>query len=192
MLSGQDLEPAVRRRIEAISAEAARATTLISTLQAYARADRDMSPSVDLSAVVDRAVGLRVAALRRERIVLNVDVASRRNALVPGPSTRLLQIVLDVLLEAERVLKGTTTPVIAVRVESLAGTVVVRVNASANDLAIDDASSTERSGLLTADAQLWAASRLAERAGGTVTVVSAAGSCEWTLTVPAAAPASIS
>src|SRR5262245_55502684 len=102
MLSTQALDPAVQRRIQAISTETARATSLISALQAYTRAERDLSPTVDLGAIVDRAVGLRAAALRRERISISIDAASRRPAPVPGPGARLLQIVLDLLLEIGR------------------------------------------------------------------------------------------
>jgi len=186
MLRAQDLEPAIQRRLEAISAQTGRATSLISTLQAYARADRDPSPTVDLGAIVDSAVGLRAAALRRERISVSVDAASRRAAPVAGPGARLLQIVIDVLLQAELVLKGRPAPAITVRVEPLDGSSVVRVNASASDLMVNDVVSTEEAaGALTAGAQLWAARYLAERVGGSVTAAVAPGSCEWTLAVPA-------
>lgn len=190
MLSAQALDPAVQRRIEAIGAETARATSLIGTLQAYARAERDLSPTVDLGAIVDRAVGLRAAALRRERISVSIDAASRRPAPVPGPGARLLQIVLDLLLEGERVLKGRAAAAMTVRVEPLEGSSVVRVIASASDLVGKEGSLPEESaGALTSGAQLWAARYLAERAGGSVTATMAPGSCEWILSVPAKAPA---
>ena len=187
LLRAKGLEPAVQRRIDAISAETARASSLISTLQAYARSERDPAPTVDLAAIADRAVGLRTAALRRERTTVEVDSSSQRPLLVAGSGSRLLQILINLLLEAERSLRGKTAPRIVVRFEAEAGVAVVRVNAAASDLAAVEASPEEHaSALLTADAQLWTARHLAERAGGSVTVAAAEGTRDWMFAVPAA------
>lgn len=192
LLRAKELEPAVQRRIDAISAETARASSLISTLQAYARADRDPAPLVDLAAIADRAVSLRAAALRRERIAIDLDAISRRPVPVAGPGSRLLQILIDLLLEAERALQGRSAARITVSCESQAGTATVRVSGAASDLhAAEGSPQGVASVALTTDAQLWSACHLAERAGGSVTVASAEGTRDWTLSVPAAAPSTI-
>ena len=190
LLSAKGLEPAAQRRIEAISAETARATSLIHLLQSYVRAERDPSPVVDLWTVVDRAVSLRTAALRRLGITVGVATGTRHPATVAGPGTRLLQVVLDLLLEAERVVSGRRTPNLSVTVETGMESCAVRVKASAGDLVAADATAEVKAeDALTVDAQLWAAAYLADRVGGRVGVESADGHCEWTFSLPAAVPA---
>jgi signal transduction histidine kinase len=191
LLSTKELEPAVQRRIEAISAETARATSLIGALQSYVRAERDPSPVVDLWTVADRAVGMRAAALRRLRMTLKVE-GDRFPAPVAGPGSRLLQVALDLLLEAERVLRGSPMATIRVSVEARGQSFALRVTAAASE--ITEAYPTVEpgaEGALTADAQLWIAGYLAERAGGSVSAASADGHCEWTVTVPAVVPAKV-
>jgi C4-dicarboxylate-specific signal transduction histidine kinase len=186
MLGTTGLQPDVQRRIDAISAETARATSLISALQAYVHADRDPVPVIDLWTVVDRAVSMRSAALRRLRITLIVKGDGRSPAPVAGPGSRLLQIALDLLLEAERLLRGRSGPTISVTVDAAGESFALRVSA-AGDITEQQVAEARAEDVLTADAQLWTASSLAKRVGGSVTVASTNGNCDWTLSMPAAA-----
>ncbi len=185
LLKTSALDPAAQRRVDTIGAEAVRASLLINALQAYVRGERDPSPVVDLSAVTAKAVGLRTAALKRERIGVEVEPATGRPVMVPGPGSRLLQILLNLLLEAERVLQGKPTPRISVRVETGAKGSSVSVRALAAGSSANSGME-ERAANLPADAQLWTARYLAEQAGASLTASAAAGEWSWTLTVPAA------
>ena len=184
LLGTKELDPVTLRRVSSIGAEANRASTLIHTLQAYARAERDATPLIDLRLVVVKAVGLRTASLRRERIV--VEQAVPDNAvLVAAPGSRLLQILLNLLLEAERALHGAKSAKITLRIDTRPGESAVVVHASAAEWQATDASAGERPlGGLTDGAQLWVARYLAEQAGGNVAVTSATGERDWTLTLP--------
>jgi signal transduction histidine kinase len=186
LLAAKEVDHEVHRRIASIAVEAARASSLLATLQAYVRRDRDLSPTVDLSALVSQAVSLRAAALRRERIAVDFDPTSLRPIHVQGPGHRLLQIVIDLLLEGERVLSRRKTAKITVRVEASPTTAIVRVTASPGDVDEATGSDGKAAGALTDDALLWAAGHLAEQAGGSVAVADA--NRELVFTVPLASP----
>ena len=97
---------------------------------------------------------------------------------------------IDLLLEAERVLGGRTAPTIGVNIEAAGESFALRVTAAASDLTeVYPAAEGRSADVLIADSQLWAASYLAQLAGGSVRVDFSNGTCEWTFTVPAAVPA---
>ena len=116
LLERRDLEPAVRRRVQAIREQAAAAAATINRLLAYSRAEPGTPGPIDVSQVVSAAVAMRRASLSRARIA--IDVAS-----VPEPcwavadGGRTLQALLDVLLAAEAMARHRPNARVLLRVE---------------------------------------------------------------------------
>jgi signal transduction histidine kinase len=190
LLEARDLDPAVRRRIEVVRTEAARASTTINRLLSYAREPRVPGQTRDLRPFVESAVEMRMASASRRRIVLTYDRRETRPCLVVVDGRAALQIVLDLLLTAETQVAGHRNARVTVALERTAEDVVVRVAASSDG---DGGGAAKAAGdaateALTSDLQMWVAAHLAARHHAVVSVARMTGGCELTLTVPAVQP----
>src|SRR5437868_2293054 len=73
LLDAPDVEPAVRRRVDAIRSEAARAATVLNQFLTYARSTPADLGSIDVAELVGTAVVLRAASARRLRINISTE-----------------------------------------------------------------------------------------------------------------------
>lgn len=130
---------AVTRRTTSIVAQAGQATGALQALAAFAR-NPDSSGGhgdrVRPRAIADQAVALHLHALRKARIAVTVEGAEVDCA---GSAGRVLQVLLNLIVNAEQVLAGRTGAALAVRVTATAEAVLVAVEDNGPGLASDQA-----------------------------------------------------
>jgi signal transduction histidine kinase len=189
LLEGRDLDPAVRRRVEVIRAEAARASTTINRLLSYVREPRVPGQPRDLRPFIESAVEMRMASASRRRIVLTFDARETRPCLVVVDGRAALQMLLDLLLTAEDTVAGARNARVAVSAERTADDVVVRIAATSDGGAPAKVEGDAATRQLTSDLQMWTAVHLAAQHHATVSSARNGNGCALTLTVPAALPA---
>ncbi len=185
LLEARDLDPAVRRRVEIIRAESAKAAEIINRLLSYARAPRQPAQRLDIWPLVDAAVGMRMASAGRNLIALSVERQDSASIWIAVEGSKALQAILDLLLIAEDRVAGRQRARLVVRVIAEGAVVGVQIASESDEVereALDDTAGLQ--GLMNA-AQLWAASRIAAAQGGRVAVEGRT----LTLYLPAAAAA---
>lgn len=104
----QEPGPAAQRRIAMISTQTGRAAAMLDRLVAYARVDAADRQVQDLAALVDTALALRDFSLHRARIAVTIHRAVPPPCRAVVARARILQVFLNVLLNAERALESQT------------------------------------------------------------------------------------
>lgn len=189
LLEARDLDPAVRRRVETIRVEAAKAAGTINRLLTYAQSGAAPVQSLDLWPIVERSVEMRLASAGRRRIALSIDRRDPTPCLALVDGVRVQQAVLDLLLAAEDHLGCRRNARIVVRAEREGDTAMVCLNASSEGDAgdsRDDDHQASSADALTRGMQVWAAAHLAEAQRGRVTLTTSDQVLTLTLSVPAA------
>jgi two-component system, NtrC family, C4-dicarboxylate transport sensor histidine kinase DctB len=163
--------PIVVRRAEIIRAQALRASALLADVLAFSRTVAEVTV-VDLGDVATHAVEMRKYACGKARIDVRADVESAGIVVRANP-LRILQIVLNLLINAEQAVAGCVGAAIVVRVANADGEVTLSVEDNGpgwRDVPIDDLvfnapvhveRSPPRLGI-----GLYVAARLAELEGG--------------------------
>jgi C4-dicarboxylate-specific signal transduction histidine kinase len=103
----------VIRRGQTIGAQAERATIALAELAAFAKDAADHSETVGLRDLAQRAMTMRSHSLSKLRVPVVVD---GEEVKVRGSSRRLLQIVLNLIVNAEQALAGAQAPQLRVAV----------------------------------------------------------------------------
>ena len=120
-----DSPTAVLRRADIIGSQAQRAAGLLSDVLAFSR-ESPGTERVDLRDMVNRALGMRQYALGRARIEARVDLCLDE-AVVRANPRRLLQMVLNLTLRAERAVSGEPGAFVSMSVVNQRGDVVLVV-----------------------------------------------------------------
>jgi C4-dicarboxylate-specific signal transduction histidine kinase len=187
LAAGADEE--VRRRGLAIRSQAGRATTILNELMAFTRDSSDRSQRLPVRPVIERALALRRYSLPKFGIKSSLD--GEETAL--GNSRYLLQIVLNVLINAEQALAGRPGGRIAIEIARSAEPVLVTISDNGPGLSAEAAVRLFRPHENAADPLgrlgigLTVSKSLAERQGGALSFAAGnAGGCAFTLTLPAA------
>jgi nitrogen-specific signal transduction histidine kinase len=190
LLEARDLEAPIRRRVEAIHAEATRAAAAIERLVAYLQADPRPSHAIDLSALVESAVTMRTSSAGRRRIVMSIERADANLPRARADSARTLQILLDLLLEAEARVVQRDDARIRVHVGCEPAGLAVTIAATAEPHAGVHEQHAERSSPLatavTRDMQRWVARSLAAAQDGSVDAQESDAGVTFVLRLPAA------
>ena len=100
----QDLPEEVRSRIQKIGGQIDRAGGVVRQVLGYTRDEGGEAQPVDLSTVVDRALALRRYRLGRAGIEVAWDRPVSRRPIVRGIEQHLLQILLNLIVNAEEAL----------------------------------------------------------------------------------------
>jgi C4-dicarboxylate-specific signal transduction histidine kinase len=100
-----EMGEAEQRRIHTISAQTGRAAMALDRLSAYSRGDRAALQVVDLSELAETAVALRDYTLHGARVAVTIERAAPPYRASVSRS-RILQVFLNVLLNAEEALKN--------------------------------------------------------------------------------------
>src|SRR5262245_20678225 len=125
------LDEATERRTKSIAAQAARAATAVDQLLGYARDAPSGIQAIDVHDVCSLALAFRSMSLGRARIAASLTRDDPQSSPVRADRRLVLQLVLDLLLTAERQLSGRTGASIAVRVGCEEKDTVVVIDASA-------------------------------------------------------------
>ena len=189
MAGGGSAENITRRGL-AIGEQARRATGTLSELTQFVRDANDAPQRVGLRMVAERALALRQHALRKAKI----DAAVEGDEVLALANPRhVLQIVLNLLLNAEAALNGRSPAILRLTTARQDGTATMTLTDSGNGIAADRHATLfaapeaydglpDRLGI-----GLFVSSALAGKNGGRLSYAPAAGGgAAFTLGLPAA------
>jgi C4-dicarboxylate-specific signal transduction histidine kinase len=112
----------VQVRGRAIAAQARRASTLLTDLSTFARDARDRMEPTGLKVVASRALTMRQHALTKIRVTATVQGDER---MVMANPRQLLQIALNIIVNAERALAPVDAPALLVALDTDGGYAVL-------------------------------------------------------------------
>jgi len=192
LLEDVALPEQARVRIGRIRTQHDRAAMVVQNLVAFSRERPEGTARVSLRDLLTRAVGLRAYAAGRAGLQLDLAMPEGRPLLVMGNLMELQQAVLNLIANAEQALAGSAGGVIRVGVTEEAGGLAVRI--SDNGPGVPEALRervfeplfTTRPRTEAVGLGLAAASRIAARAGGTLSLEPAAQGASFVLWLPAA------
>lgn len=180
----------IRKRTEVISEHAHRVSTLLGGARDLAKfSPRQAGQATDVRAVVVRALELRKHALGRAQVKVSTDIGDVPRAVMLN-ARPALQVVLNLLLNAEQALRGRQNATIAVSLSRENHDVVLTIADNGPGLTEDspnrfalclDPDASPRLGLGLSAAQ-W----MCQRDGGQLDVRSRQGGTVATLRLPAA------
>jgi C4-dicarboxylate-specific signal transduction histidine kinase len=183
----------VRRRGLAIRTHANRATAILTELMAITRDASELSQRLSLRALVQRALALRRYSLTK--LGIRTSVEGDDEAALGNPRY-VLQILLNVLINAEQALFGRSDGRLIIRIVRSDERALLTLEDNGPGLSAD----VERRLFLPQLAGqpeglgigLSVSKEMAERQGGTLTFASApGGGCVFTLALPAAGAAAL-
>lgn len=188
----KDLTEGTRRAVDRIQQQTSRAAETLNELMQFARDTQSVPGHLSLRTVAAKAIGLRSFSARRAGLTLSFDETSTATAMVRGRPGQLLQLVLNLIMNAEQALQGRAggSIVLAVSESTDAVTLTVADNGPGVPPALSDRLFEPfASGHLAPDTHglgLAAARAIARQHGGDVVVESAAGGCRAILSLPKA------
>jgi two-component system C4-dicarboxylate transport sensor histidine kinase DctB len=184
--------PSAVRALERIQSQTARAAAAMQEVMQFARARDAVSARVSLREVVTQAVALRAYQVRSAGLTIEFPAADAPAGTVTGPRMQLLQVVLNLIMNAEQALHKADKGVIRIALTEAAGaaTVTVADNGPGIPAAVADtlfeAFATSHPVPDTPGLGLTVARIIVERLGGRVTLEQDASGCRATLQLPLA------
>jgi two-component system C4-dicarboxylate transport sensor histidine kinase DctB len=115
------------RRVRSVGTQARNASALLEQLQKFSQTGTGGSGRVPLPEIAQRAVDLRRYSLKRLRIDTTIDPPGDGDLSVAASERVLLQIVLNLIFNAEQALAGRASPRIWLRTRRHAGAVELTV-----------------------------------------------------------------
>jgi signal transduction histidine kinase len=176
-----DLDSVTARRAESIATQAERAAATIDRLVSYARDEQGVPQRIDMRVLAGNAIALRTVTLSRRRIAATLTASDENPYWAAVDPQAAMQLLLNLLLAAERDLSGQPTATIDVRLSRGARTIEIEVCEQASAWAARPQSDTP----LGFTVSVRAADRLAARVGGRLAVeAEAAGGHRASLSLP--------
>jgi C4-dicarboxylate-specific signal transduction histidine kinase len=183
------VEEDVRKRGLAIRSHASRATTFLAELMAFVRDANERPQRLSLRAAVERAVALRHYSLTKQGIKTTVD----GDAAVVANPRQLMQIALNVLINAEQALAGRPGGRIGFRMTDTAGRASLAIEDNGPGVSAEAGRRLFQPEQIGTDPHgglgigLCVSRTLAERNGGTLAFAPGPdGGCVFTLSLPSA------
>jgi two-component system C4-dicarboxylate transport sensor histidine kinase DctB len=178
------------RRARSVGAQARNASALLEQLQKFSQAGTGAAGCIPLPQIAQRAVDLRRYSLKRLRIDMTIEPPGEGDLSVAANERVLLQIVLNLIFNAEQALTGRASARIRLRTRRREGAVELTVEDNGPGL-LDEAMGADPDAVLTSKRLgigRHVAQGLAREFGGGVswTAPDEAGGCRATLSVPAA------
>jgi signal transduction histidine kinase len=183
-----DTPPAVREALARLESQNERAAAALGQVLAFARAPRAGGP-VNLREVAEESLRLRAFSIRRAGLTSRLDADPSAMYVVTGDRGDLQQVLLNVVMNAERALAGSTGEIV-VRLSSEESAVVLRVIDEGPGVRVDPPEHAFRPFVTTDDPSewpglgLWAARALVERHGGTLTLESRQQGAAFAIRLP--------
>lgn len=135
-----DLPDDVVQKLQRIHAQSSRCYGLLRELLAYARRD-EVSPTADVARLVDRTLNLRRYHLARARVTVAIEPGAPGIA-VAMDSQYFVQMLLNLLLNAEQAMAGGTDHTLTLRYGAAAGDAVISVTDSGPGVDLADVEAT--------------------------------------------------
>jgi signal transduction histidine kinase len=173
--SRADTPPAYREALARLKGQGNRAAAALGHVMTFARAPRGGGGPVNVREVVEESLALREFAIRRAGLTARVEADPSVQYVVTGNHADLQQTLLNIVMNAEQALRGTSgTIVVQLSVEDAA--VVLRVIDEGPGVGIDppdrafQAFATSHDPFESPGLGLWASRALVEQHGGTLTL----------------------
>jgi C4-dicarboxylate-specific signal transduction histidine kinase len=179
---------AAMKRARSVGAQARSASAMLEQLQKFSQAGAGLSGRVPLPQIAQRAVDLRRYSLKRLRIDTTIEPAGEGDLSVAASERALLQIVLNLMFNAEQALAGRAPARISLRTRRHGDAVELTVEDNGPGLpdealgpAADEVTVSKRLGIGRRVAQ-----GLAQELGGGVswTIPDGTTGCRATLSLP--------
>lgn len=192
MLASAGVPEAAAPRIEAILRQTARGHAILQAVGDLARPDNPSTQIIDVATVADNALQLRRYEHKRAAIVATLERGAPGSARVRMDAQRLLQAILNLVVNAEQAVAGSENGAIRLSVQAddryVDLTVVDNGPGVTQHLDVGAPFVTTRAPA-AAGLGLAATRLIAGQSGGDLTLVSGDGA-RWTLRLPVAAPTS--
>jgi signal transduction histidine kinase len=188
----RELGDGSRRAIDRIQQQTSRAAETLSDLMQFARDAQNTRGQLALRAIAAKAVALRAFSARRAGLTLSFDTPDTVAGTVQGRPGQLLQVVLNLIMNAEQALTGQAGGAIALTLTESDGVVQLTVADNGPGVPADllpQLFTPFVSGHPVPDTQglgLAAARVIARQHGGDVTLDSTTAGCRVTLSLPRA------
>jgi len=190
MLSDKDAPHLIARRSDAIGVQARRASALLADLSGFARDDSAAKTRLDLGQLGERALAMRRYTIARLQLEAAFETAGTARVVV-AQSRELLQVVVNLIVNAERALAGTRGGVIGVTVTGTPERVELSVVDNGPGVPADIVPTlfepAVHASAVSLGIGLAVSRRLAERNGGTLTYEPRrGGGAVFTVAIPVA------
>jgi signal transduction histidine kinase len=162
------LAPDALEKVARIGEQATRAVGLVRNLVAFSRCEEAGVRAVDVARVVEQVLGFRRYHLGRARIAVDLRGIAPGQCVVRTDGHRLAQLLLNLVLNAERALAGGPQPRMTVELEQSAETLAIAVLDNGAPL-------TQGTDDVAAALRLTTAQALAQMLGGDISVEPMAG-----------------
>jgi two-component system NtrC family sensor kinase len=188
-----DIDAALARALERLRTQSARAAGALADVLVFTKAPIEESAVVNLRDTTTHSVGLRMFAVRRAGLTLRLDANEATAFVVRGSRGQLQQAILNLLVNAEQALAGskgtivveltTDTEWVTVRVTDDGRGLTPEAEAEVFDAFVSTKTPAEGAGL-----GLWAARRIAEGHGGSLTFEPRPQGASFVMRLPRAVP----
>jgi signal transduction histidine kinase len=173
--SRADLPPNYKDPLARLRQQSDRAAAALAQVLLFTRAERDGRVPVNLRELAQESIALRDFAIRRARLTARFEADGQTHFVVTANRGALQQAFLNVLMNAERALAGTTGTIV-VQLSGNSRSVTLRVIDEGPGLPFDPPELafhpfvTTNEPFEAAGLGLWAARALVEQQGGTLTI----------------------
>lgn len=188
--SRNDIPAPVRDALVRVRQQSARAAGALAQTLVYTRAPRDGAGPVNLRELAEESLALRDFSIRRARLTARFAADGPGPFVVNGNRGELQQVMLNLLMNAEQALEGTTGSIV-IQMALDGGSVVLRVLDDGRGITVNpperafDPFVTTSEPFEAAGLGLWASRLLAEKHGGTLTLEAPISGAVFTLRLPA-------
>jgi signal transduction histidine kinase len=134
--AGSAPDDVIGRRGDAIGAHARRASALLAEISSFARDDSTQTAPLDLAQIGQRAVTMRQYSFARLKIESTFEARGESRVVVANPRL-LLQLVLNLVVNAEQALEHRADGRVAIAVEGGAPDVTLTVDDNGPGVAAD-------------------------------------------------------
>jgi signal transduction histidine kinase len=172
--SRADVPASMKESLGRLRSQSARAAGALTQVLQFTRAARTVRQPVNLRELVEESLALRDYAIRRARLTHRFEADGTTTFVVDGNRGDLQQVVLNLIINAEQALAGSTgTIVVRLSIEDRQAVVRVLDEGSGITMApadrVFDPFTTTYSPFDSAGLGLWAARLLVEQHGGVLT-----------------------
>ena len=188
--SRPDVPAAYRDSLARLRQQSSRAAAALAQVLLFTRAERDGRIPVNVRELAQESLALRDFAIRRARLSTRFEAEEQAVFLVTGNRGALQQALLNVLMNAEQALSGTTGTIV-VQLVGDSRSVTLRVIDEGPGIPFDPPERafhpfvTTNEPFEAAGLGLWAARALVEQNGGTLTIEPRPAGVAFVMTLPA-------
>jgi two-component system C4-dicarboxylate transport sensor histidine kinase DctB len=187
----QSLGPVEQHRIQMIATQTDRVSAMLARLSSFTRPAAAGRQLVDLAELVDHAVGLCAFTLSRAHIAVTVEKAADAPYRASVDRRCILQVVLNLLLNAEAALTNWPNARLQIRLDRSAESCTISFHDNGPGINADvlarlsDVEPTPDFGSGLSEIGLWVSTRIAEEHGGRLEIdQTPAGGASLTLRLP--------